>query len=277
MQLDQHPHAFQNGGEVAFITGLDLRKIFAAAFYKPATSFKSVAHIMTEALAGNFTAVIKKLVEVGEIPILTKDAEMVISNETDDRFLMRRMGEDALLAIICADGDDVTNKSESYWNNYTGKQAAQSFVLGNFWSFQRVKCSSWPFRPSWRFTGPFTTPHADASNPNAPAAPILFLSNRLDHVTPLRLARAMRHLHPGAGLVVQETVRHCLMSSQPGDCSKNIIREYLECGTVPKEETFCEPECEPWDETCPLEEGRKRSIKKQEMPFKLRHFPLGYQ
>lgn len=113
----------------------------------------------------------------------------------------------------------------------------KSQLFGSYWSMLRFSCSSWPFSPNLSFKGPFKTPKAV---PNLaaghPAAPLLFLSNRLDPVTPLKSARAMASNHPGAALVVQESMGHCTISTAPSDCTRRIIADYLEFGTVPSGE-----------------------------------------
>jgi hypothetical protein len=108
------------------------------------------------------------------------------------------------------------------------------------------QCSGWGIRPKWRYTGPFTTPEHDPSGAEGkPLAPLLFLSSRYDPVSPLRNAAAMAARHPGAVWVVQESAGHSSIST-PSRCTKKIIQDYLEFGTLPKNETVCEADCRPW-------------------------------
>lgn len=153
--------------------------------------------------------------------------------------------------MLCEDGDDVSDKSPEWWERYVSREPKLSDVFGAYWSTIRFACSGWRIRPNWTFKGPFKTPKSDASLvPGRPAAPLLFLTNRLDPVTPLSAARAMLAGHPGSAVVVQEAIGHCTIVSAPSVCTDEIVRDYLEFGTLPDEETSCNVGCGPWDKDC---------------------------
>ncbi|OAA62379.1 Peptidase S33 tripeptidyl aminopeptidase-lik [Akanthomyces lecanii RCEF 1005] len=146
---------------------------------------------------------------------------------------------------------DVTGKDESWWMDYFQEQEKQSRVLGRYWPYTRLICSSWPVKANWRFTGPFTSPPADPSNKlGVPLAPILFLSNQLDPVTPLSSARRMSAGHPGSAIVVQNGIGHCALDSAPSDCTHALATEYMDTGEMPEGEVTCEVNCGPWDKDC---------------------------
>lgn len=154
-------------------------------------------------------------------------------------------------AILCGDGEDVTGKSVSWWLQYAQKQESISRVFGRYWTSTRLICSSWPFQANWVFRGPFTSPKPDKSlKPGIPAAPILFLSNRLDPVTPLRAARKMSANHPGSRVVVQEAIGHCTLVSAASNCTRAILADYMDSGVVPNTEISCSVSCGPWDSNC---------------------------
>lgn len=154
---------------------------------------------------------------------------------------------DASLGVLCSDGDSVRHRDAA--------QLRASSVTGAFWASIRMPCSAWPFRPAWNFKGPFTTPEpgrCPARDPEAgrPAAPPLFLSNRLDPVTPLRAARAMAVNHPGARLVIQEGLGHCVLFSANSSCVARIVAEYFDSVELPSSDTTCSVDCGPWDPAC---------------------------
>lgn len=156
-------------------------------------------------------------------------------------------------STVCGDGDDVSDEDLSWWTHYADTLARQSRVLGRNWSSTRLICSSWPARANWRFTGPYTTPLPDASaKPGVPSAPILFLSNRLDPVTPLSGARKMSRSFPGSRIVVQEAMGHVALLSAQSECTWSILSDYLDTGNMPKEGTTCKPKCGPWDANCAI-------------------------
>lgn len=156
-------------------------------------------------------------------------------------------------AVVCGDGEDVTDKDASWWMGYIETLTDQSRVLGRAWTSTRLICSSWPFRANWRFTGPFTSPPPDpSSKPGVPAAPILFLSNRLDPVTPLAAARRMSAGHAGSYVFVQDAIGHCALVSAQSTCTWAVVRDYMDTGKPPADDIKCKPECGPWDVGCSI-------------------------
>ncbi|KAJ4855600.1 TAP-like protein domain-containing protein [Trichoderma breve] len=222
--LDDIPiPALSSSGTIVVITGDDIRKLVGSSLYNPIRTFKLLATTLREAMKGNTTELVSNLMKFGHVPNL--DTVCSDNNSTKPAAIL----PESQSAVICGDGDDITDKDAGWWSN----------------------CSSWPFRPNLSFKGPFTTPKA---HPNLvaghPAAPLLFLSPRLDPVTPLNSARAMAANHPGAAVVVQGSMGHCVIGTAPSDCTKSIVADYFESGTVPSEEVTCKTQCGPWDDNC---------------------------
>jgi hypothetical protein len=153
----------------------------------------------------------------------------------------------ALNGIKCGDGEDDTQLSFDEIEEYVNELKAQSSTLGAEWATIRFRCTGWFIRPNYRFEGPFTTPTPGASGTDEtrPAAPLLFMSSRLEPVTPLRNAVSMAAAHPDTAWVVQESMGHSTIIL-PSRCSQSIVREYLEHGTVPESGTQCPADCDPW-------------------------------
>lgn len=233
-------------GQNMIMTGTDLRSIFGESFYTALSSYISLAQSVDTAMTeGDF----RDLVSLSREPIRANCA----ADESDSPLDITEQG----LAIRCVDGDDVRNKTVDYWEEYIGDLVDQSDTFGQTWSLGRVSCAGWPVRPNWDFNGPFESPKADSDIvPGKPAAPILFMSPRLDPVTPLKAAREMSRGHPGSRLVIVELEGHCAITSGPSKCRDEILREYFDTGDVPEEqETICEADCGPWDEDCTLDRG----------------------
>ncbi|OAA38689.1 Peptidase S33 tripeptidyl aminopeptidase-lik [Beauveria brongniartii RCEF 3172] len=257
--LDQAPSFVTKKDQaVVVLQSGDLRTLLLGAMYQPLTLFKEAASLVDAAMRGNTTALYDVVSPIagGSLDEACPVGGNGTASSADD-------SPDAQSAILCGDGEDVTGRDTAFWRAYVAKQLAQSSVAGAFWSSIRLACSSWRAQAKWQFRGPFTTPSPSDNNasappePGRPAAPVLFLSNRLDPVTPLRSARKVAQMHPGAGLLVQDAMGHCVFSAHPPtDCTRRVVRRYFDEGVVPAEETTCEAVCKPWSEC----ESAKRSV-----------------
>lgn len=67
--------------------------------------------------------------------------------------------------------------------------------------------------------------------------PILFLSNTLDPVTPLKAAVKMARRFNGAGLLEQKSAGHCTISSA-SRCTAKVLKAYINEGKVPPPPVF---------------------------------------
>ncbi|KAL7918726.1 TAP-like domain-containing protein [Trichoderma austrokoningii] len=252
-KLDEEPlSAVSPSGAVVVISSQDIREMLAQALYTPRDSFRGYAKAVDDAMRGNLSAIVERLFN-RHIPRL-KDACDVDGGGAEGFF------QEAGAGVLCADGDDVSGHDAAWWKRYIRRQTGVSSVYGAYWANIRIACNAWNFnfRPNWVFKGPFTTPPAAAAAaaaaasplPGHPAAPILFVSNRLDPVTPLAAARAMAAQHPGAGLVIAEALGHCAMGNGDSACLYRHIADYFDTGVVPDGEAVCEADCGPWDEKC---------------------------
>lgn len=283
-RFDERPQPVVTpAGESIIVTGEDIRTLIVELVYKPITAFKGLAMTLEQIIAGNTTRLVSVILDSG-LPSLRSACP---TNDKNVTILDPFLSLETRSAVACGDGEDVADKSLSWWSNYIDQQHQISALFGAVWSTIRVPCSRWPFRANWSFKGPFTTPKADASLvAGRPAAPILFLTNRLDPVTPLRAARAMAKQHPGAQVVVQEAMGHCALGSAPSKCVAKVVAEYFESGTVPDKELSCEADCGPWDDECrPINnDGIKGSDAEaasiwfaKDEPIRFRRLPLGLE
>lgn len=254
-RLDKSPLALRYENAPFILSGSDVRNIIAAALYDPVALFPTLASGLAEGIAGNATLLVAALVNNGGFPSLSDDCNATTANKAVGP------GDEAGLAVICGDGDDVTSKDLAWWKSYVRQQVSRSRILGSYWSSIRFGCSSWRFRANWRFQGPFTTPPANKKGvTGVPTAPLLLMSNRLDPVTPLSAALAMGAGHPGSGLVVQETMGHTVAGMYASSCVDNILADYFEFGTVPPKVTYCQPARKPWDIGSGASSKSKRSV-----------------
>lgn len=237
-----------DSGDAVVVTGEDVRSLIDLMLYSPLKGFNILAKELDSYISGNITTLAALDLSLGAMPVM-KDA-CPVTNLTDPQLVEKIESQNA---VVCIDGDDITDKDVSWWRKYVNRQVSTSSIFGAAWVLIRLPCSSWRFRPKWQFKGPFTTPEPDPFiRSGHPAAPILFLSNRLDPVAPLSAAQAMAAQHPGARVIIQEAVGHCALASAPSRCTKRVVADYFESGVIPFDVSTCSIECGPWDTFCSL-------------------------
>ncbi|KAH7122886.1 Alpha/Beta hydrolase protein [Dactylonectria macrodidyma] len=244
--LDKSPKIIRYNNVLVPVTGNALRAFICMSLYNPHANFKVLAEVLSEAMAGNATLLAKSLFMAKKVTFLGDNGGAIPAKRR------LQQGNDPAFAIICGDGDDLSSKGLRWWQEYISIQMARSHIMGPAWVNTRFGCSSWRIRPNWRITGPFVTPEADiAGLPDTSTALILFMSNRLDPVTPLIAAKRMAGQHPGSGLLVQNTMGHTVLGTRPSMCVARALRDYFEFGTLPSAPSriaSCEPRCQPWDD-----------------------------
>lgn len=264
-------------GPPLVITGGDIRRLIGSTFYKPYDTFRNLAHVLDNGLRGNITELAN--ITAGTLPSMEEACAL---NPAPDG-QRPEVGQ----AVLCSDGDDVTNKDITWWQDYVDSQVSLSETFGAYWSTIRFSCARWPFRPNWSFKGPFTTPKATTKSgqpvTGKPLSSILFLTNRLDPVTPLSAARAMSANHPDSRLVIQEAMGHCSVGNPVyKPCVKDIVAEYLYTGKLPDtKETICSGACDPWATDCPTQDTKSLFVTSSHEHgrgnLRMRRFPLSFE
>lgn len=230
-ELRLNPKHFVQNGRVHLITAemasLHIQGMtYAPPFY--VHGFSSLLHQMI--IEGDFSALTR-----GDQVTACEDVEDSDESTPPSDFFT---GDDSFLAISCADSYSGI-RDISWAKHVVDVTTAQSPTTGPGIAEIAIQCAGWQIEPPYRFSGPFISPEADPENPDAPSAPILIVSARLDNVTPLRGAAAITHDHPGSSLVIQEGALHG-MSQFPSECLRDIIKSYFNEGKVPENGTTCE-------------------------------------
>ncbi|GKT40506.1 tripeptidyl aminopeptidase [Colletotrichum spaethianum] len=237
-QLDDSPVSVLDGKLTNILTGYDVTLSFKTPLYTPYKEFTKLAEKINSAIEGNYTALLEAA--KADIPKLDQVCSHPNASAPPSSF------GDGGQAVLCSDGEDSTNLTIVDYQAYVSQLESQSPTFAGYWSQIRFACTGWRVRPKWRFTGPFATPEPDpAVVEGKPAAPLLFMSSRLDPVTPLRNAWKASERHPGSAVVIQESVGHCAVAIG-SRCTTKIIREYFEHGVVPKSGTVCQADCDVW-------------------------------
>ncbi|KAG5982046.1 hypothetical protein E4U55_002394 [Claviceps digitariae] len=271
--LDALPvSGLSSSGNAVVLTGADIRTLLATAAYKPLLSFVPLASLLNAVMQGQDLPLLFSMLE-SFLPGGPLQNGCPLANDTT----RPDASSDARVAILCGDGEDITAKNLTWWQSYLDHQTSSSSVFGALWSSIRFACSRWHFRANWIYRGPYTTPSptqpGQPPQKGRPAAPLLFLTNRLDPVTPLSAARAMARNHPRAGLVVQQAMGHCAIVSAYSHCTRVIVARYFDTGSVPPAEVSCAAECGPWDTDTGCQVHAMGMGGRD--PWYVRRFPLG--
>ena len=137
--------------------------------------------------------------------------------------------------ISCIDANGRFNLSNyDAWVKHANSLVEQSQYLGEAWApITAIQCRKLNLKApqSQVFYGELGA--IKTSNP------LLFISTRLDPVTPLRAAKKMVKKFGGAALLVQNTVGHASISSR-SSCTARIARKYFQNAELPETGTVCE-------------------------------------
>jgi len=238
-QLIQSPASAVMGDVPTIVTATDIRAIFQIPLYEPLDYFPLLAAELAGAMRGNWSLLLERL----DVP---SDGETCTAPGRPRPFKYS-WGDDASLAYICNDGAGISGLSVAEFAAYVARIKRQSPLIAPLWAQLMLACTGWRTRPAWRFAGPFSTPEPDGrGRPGRPSAPLLFLSARLDPVTPLVNAVRASAEQPGSAVLVQESAGHCAVYSAPSRCTKRVLERYFELGEVPEAGTTCEADCKPW-------------------------------
>jgi pimeloyl-ACP methyl ester carboxylesterase len=233
----------RDNGEPDWVTDGDARTAIFEAVYKPIERFPAAADALAALEKGDGRLVVGML----RAPSFTCPSSPSSPSPPNT-------GSEAAMAISCQDGAAGRFASVHEFEEYLGLLRNQSSWAAVNWATIRLTCAGWDIAP--RGLGPRGETEWWGGKTKAP---VLFLSNELDPVTPLRNARRMRRLFPGAGLMVQSGgAGHCSISA-PSACGRRVVEKYFEDGVAAKagEEIVCEVDQVPWGEKKEVEGEEK--------------------
>lgn len=241
--LQQSPVSFIHNNRVQIVTSYLVSETIRTSLYAPISKYESLSHKLAAALAGNFTL----LLSDDSVVRFTHTTDVCSEPPRTSPPQSYNFADEAATGIICSDSQASAGDRNLAWAAATvARITNQSSTIGEGWTKIPLACAGWPFAPPYAFRGPFGSPApGNGSAEDAPAAPLLILSTRTDHATPLANAFALSGLHGGSVVVVQESVGHCALLSSVSQCVYGIVREYFDTGAVPVNGTVCEAECVP--------------------------------
>lgn len=252
--LTQNPMPAIHDGTTELVTYADVRKVIFRSTYSPTQYYPALAQLLSHLMSGNTTLMIPRLQHIALPDDRGKPNDMATRkpNIRDEAVPFPKddyahQGE-ATAAILCGDGDPLTSFTKPKFAEYIAELQSQSKIFGSHWAEIKLTCTHWPssLRPSVanRFKGPFKS---SARDYDSRGAPILFIGNMFDNVTPLRNAHAMSEGHEGSVVLTQNSSGHCSAFSSPSECTRKVIRRYFDTGDLPAKGTICKADRVPWD------------------------------
>ena len=207
-----------------------LRSLIAIALYSPLQFFETLAQ---------FFVLIESSLKLGYLatdpglrPLLTCS-----SNKAADLFNNGLLELESQLAIWCGDAPSSTNLTLADFRKKWEVLRKQSPTMGDLLAQRYLYCVGWMSEAKEK---PPKFDEAKATDKWG-GAPILFIGNTGDPVTPLQNAYSMAKLFPAnaSAIMVQEGEGHCSISL-PSECMLNAIQTYLTTGKAPpKNKRYC--------------------------------------
>ncbi|PWY86662.1 proteinase [Aspergillus heteromorphus CBS 117.55] len=226
------PSSTMRGPEV--VTWSDLKHIIRIAMYQPLSGFPLLAEYASELVNGNGAPLAD--FKVGGRSPSCPSSQCLQRGPWSAACQVPGHNElYSSAAILCADAEYLQSADEDDFGRYWQSLREDSYVLGDYWAGLGLSCVGWKVKPRWTLPGPVA---ANTSHP------LLFVSNILDPVTPLRSARKMTRRFPGSVLLQQDSEGHSTLAA-PSVCVHKAIRTYFQTGELPPPDTVCEGDIKP--------------------------------
>lgn len=251
LHLRSNPIPVVHNGTIDLITLTDIRSQIFDYLYSPMTQYPYLGQMLADLLEGNTTLLLPQLprlrtntestvphpnLPISPVPPPTKPPESGYLHISE-----------ASPAILCGDGTPLSTSKASF-KTYLSLLQSQEPLAAGYWASVPLPCVFWPLslRPSTlnTFRGPFAS---NLSSYSPSSAPILFIGNTADPVTPLRNAFAMSSSHEDSVVLTQDMPGHCSGKWKPSACTWGTIGRFFSRGELPVPGTVCQGDRRPWD------------------------------
>jgi pimeloyl-ACP methyl ester carboxylesterase len=211
------------------ITYSDIKRSIFASLYSPVRFFPALASMLDQLQKGQYDQTLR---------LLALQTSIHCPRDKTSTSPLSPTENEAPKAIMCGDGDDMSNQTIPEFEEYLDLLEYQSSAAGAIWATFRLICTGWQVRSRWRFIGPFG---------GNTSTPILWIGNTADPVTPIRNAHNMAKSFPGSVVLQQDSEGHCSLYNAPSNCTFDAIRRYFSSGALPKAGTVCPADRKPFD------------------------------
>jgi hypothetical protein len=241
--LEEIPEAVLHEGRVRLVTSFMIKDVMRQMLYNQLAGYEPISMAFAEALAGNYSLLLQSNTALATS--VTPEEVCVNPGVAYPPSAYSMATNEVGSGVFCGDAYVDPEERDLDWaNRILEGFNEQSPTVGESWARIILACAGWQHNPKLAFRGPFGSPKPDGSA-EAPAAPLLILSNRHDHATPLSSAYIVSEQHEGSAVVVQETFGHCALLASRSACTQAIVSTYFATGEVPANNTVCEQECVP--------------------------------
>lgn len=241
-ELITSPLSVASRGRVRLVTSLIVRDAIRQALYSPITQYEPLSEMLADALTGNYTLLLETpaAIHYGREDVCTKPSESYPRPNFS-------WDSESAIGVLCGDSAaDAGERNISWAQGIVESLNAQSPTTGEPWSRIPLSCSGWKYRPKYAFRGPFGSASPDTSQSDStPLTPLLILSTRYDHATPLANAESLSELFPGSAVLIQESVGHCALIASKSSCTAEHMRSYFDTGKAPSNRIVCQEDCSP--------------------------------
>ena len=164
-------------------------------------------------------------------------------------------------AILCTDAyPHFVNATKADFLASYATIKATSLTYANYLAPVLMPCRTYTSIPKWRL------PSYKAIGGVNTTAPILFASQTLDPITPLRNAEEAVTFFEGAELLEAQGVGHTLLGWQ-NVCAEMEIKRYLREGNVSSERVVCAPKLRPFEDTMEVDELENKEQEEMQSAF----------
>ncbi|KAJ0414887.1 alpha/beta-hydrolase [Aspergillus carlsbadensis] len=226
-QLQDHPVPVSmvgsRGNLPTLVTYSDLKALFLTTLYNPLSTFPAMADTLHELERGNASSLAGAFAASDSI-------------------------SDSRLAILCADSyrrNTLTTLEE--FKGYAEYTRSKSWYVGDMYPIyiENILCRAvrMDLPDSLVVQVSVAGPISALDRPTS--FPILFTSNTIDPITPLKSARKMSTRFPGSIVLLQEAVGHTVVQNRASDCYWGHVRAYLH-GVIPAANVTCSTQFVPF-------------------------------
>lgn len=229
-----------------WVSDADVRTVIFWSLYSPVLRFPIAAEALAALEKGDGSKVAAIVHFSYECPCSLDGAAGVAGGAScADDGEKPNTGIEADSAILCQDGGSGaeggrSNATLAEMAAYVEELKGQSEMIAGNWARIQMACTGWTVKARG-----LALRRQPSERPAETKNPILFVSTKLDPVTPLRNAEKARTMFAGAGLLVQESEGHCSISA-PSACSAARIGRYFTDGLVDGFTAVCGVDATPW-------------------------------
>lgn len=129
-----------------------LKRLISATLYRAVVMFPELARVVAALEKGDGAPFLELVTSQGLRQPFSCDCQSCSGNDDPPEEYDDPLAEDAFRAIMCSDGDELTETAEEF-AEYAAALQNRSKSAGAVNVLFRIGCAGWKTRPKWRFQG----------------------------------------------------------------------------------------------------------------------------